>query len=72
MMQLLKKFELPLVLGAEFEREELLRIARMDKKFEKGRIRFVLLRAAGDAYVSPDVTEADLAAALNELTRQPA
>ena len=71
-MQLLKKFELPLVLGAEFEREELLRIARMDKKFEKGRIRFVLLRAAGDAYVSPDVTEADLAAALEELTRQPA
>jgi len=72
MMQLLKKFELPLVLGAEFEREELLRIARMDKKFEKGRIRFVLLRAAGDAYVSPDVTEADLSAALEELTRQPA
>lgn len=36
----------------------------LDKKVEGGRIRFVLLRGIGAAFVSADVPEADLAAAL--------
>ncbi|MDR3391509.1 MAG: 3-dehydroquinate synthase [Sulfuriferula sp.] len=36
----------------------------LDKKVEGGRIRFVLLRGIGSAFVSADVPEADLAAAL--------
>lgn len=69
MLALLQKFELPVVLGADFETAELMRIARMDKKFEKGRARFVLLRQPGDAFVSTEVTEADMEAALAELRR---
>jgi 3-dehydroquinate synthase len=64
---LLQRFDLPVKLGAEFETEELLRIARMDKKFEKGRVRFVLLKKLGDAYLSHEVTEEDLRAAIQAL-----
>jgi 3-dehydroquinate synthase len=38
-----------------------------DKKFEAGKIRFVLLRAAGDAYLGDEVTAADLAEAIGHL-----
>jgi 3-dehydroquinate synthase len=56
-VELLRHFDLPVQLSADFETEELLRIARMDKKFEQGKIRFVLLSALGSAHVSHDVTE---------------
>lgn len=65
--QLLKRYSLPTTLGSEFETEEILQIARMDKKFEHGKVRFVLLPHLGDALVSQDVTENDLRAALAEL-----
>lgn len=68
-LKLLEKFDLPLRLPAGFDTDELLRITRMDKKFETGKIRFVLLRHLGDAFVSQDVTEADLIAALDEVRR---
>jgi 3-dehydroquinate synthetase len=68
-VNLLKRFELPVLLGEEFSSDEVMRIARMDKKFEKGRIRFVLLRKAGDAYLSKDVLEGHLINALDELRK---
>jgi 3-dehydroquinate synthase len=46
-----------------------MRIARMDKKFEKGRIRFVLLKKAGEAYLSKDVLEGHLINALDEIRK---
>ena len=49
--------------------DEIMRIARMDKKFEKGRIRFVLLNKAGDAYVSKDVLEGHLINAIDEIRK---
>lgn len=61
---LLRRFELPTVLSPDFETEELLRIAKMDKKFDQGRIRFVLLRSLGDAFVSKEVSEEHLREAL--------
>jgi 3-dehydroquinate synthetase len=64
---LLRSFDLPVDLGANFETDELLRIARMDKKFDQGRIRFVLLRQLGDAFVSKEVTEQDLIEAVAEI-----
>jgi 3-dehydroquinate synthase len=66
-LDLLRRFDLPVVLDPALDPGELLRIARMDKKFEAGQIRFVLLRQLGDAFVSREVSEADLAAALAEL-----
>lgn len=66
---LLKRFELPVRLTDDFDTEELMRIARMDKKFENGKIRFVLLRKPGDAYVCKDVIEGHLKQALDELRK---
>lgn len=66
---LLQKFELPTRLPDGFDTEELLRITRMDKKFEAGKIRFVLLPKLGDAFVSQEVSEADLIAALEEIRK---
>lgn len=69
MISLLHQFDLPTRLPAGFDTEELLRITRMDKKFETGKIRFVLLPKMGDALVSSDVTEQDLMDALDEVRR---
>lgn len=59
-IDLLRRFDLPVQLADSFETEELLRIARMDKKFEHGKIRFVLLSTLGRAHVSQEVTEENL------------
>jgi 3-dehydroquinate synthase len=66
---LLKLFDLPVRLTDDFNTETIMRIARMDKKFENGKIRFVLLRKIGDAYVSKDVLEGHLKQALDELRK---
>ncbi|SKB04924.1 3-dehydroquinate synthase [Prosthecobacter debontii] len=66
---LLQKFDLPVQLPEGFDTGELLRITRMDKKFETGKIRFVLLPHIGDAFVSKEVTEAHLIQALDELRK---
>ncbi len=65
--RLLELYQLPTILGPEFDTEEILQIARMDKKFEHGKVRFVLLPQLGEALVSHEVTEDDLRAALAEL-----
>jgi 3-dehydroquinate synthase len=66
---LLGHFGLPLALPEGIDPQAVLdRVAR-DKKFSAGAIRFVLLRAAGDAFVSRDVTSGDLAAAIDFLAR---
>lgn len=64
---LLKRFELPTRLPDKITEEAVLDHLRHDKKFNEGRIRFVLLRALGDAFVSHDVTEEHLAQAIRGL-----
>ncbi len=68
----LAAFGLPQVLPDEprFSDDALIQIARSDKKYDQGSVRFVLLHALGDAFVSRDLTEADLKAALAHL-REP-
>lgn len=66
---LLKLCDLPTRLPDDLDIEEIMRITRMDKKFENGKIRFVLLRKPGDAYVSKDVIEGHLKQALEELRK---
>ncbi len=67
--RVLASFGLPLTLPDKpcFTDDALIQIARSDKKYDQGRIRFVLLRALGDAFVSQDLTESDLRAALTHL-----
>ncbi len=70
-LRLLEAFALPLQLPDSMSDEALLEIAAKDKKFEQGSIRFVLLKALGEAQLEHDVTTADLRSALSHL-RQPA
>ncbi len=64
---LLKHFDLPLVLDRAITTERVLHKLGRDKKFEAGKVRFVLLRDAGDAYVSDAVTTADMEEAIEHL-----
>ena len=66
---LLKLCDLPTRLPDDLDSEEIMRIARTDKKFENGKVRFVLIRKIGEAYVSKDVIEGHLKQALDELRK---
>lgn len=48
---------------------DILEATRMDKKMEAGRIKFVLLKAMGEAVVSLDVTDEELLAAIDYINR---
>lgn len=66
-LALLGKFGLPLVLDPHIATETVMdRLAR-DKKFSAGAIRFVLTDAPGGAFVSADVSPADLQDAIAHL-----
>ncbi len=51
---------LPTRLGRTFKPGELLEATRLDKKAREGKLRFVLLKRLGEAFVSNAVTDADL------------
>lgn len=63
----LTAYDLPLKLPAGMTNDDLLRRARMDKKYDQGRVRFVLLKQLGEAFVSHEVTETNLIEALDQL-----
>ena len=56
----LRHFDLPVTLPSDIATDDILAATRTDKKFERGGIRFVLLRRLGEAFVTSDVTESDL------------
>lgn len=64
---LLKLFSLPVQLPDDLDDAEILGAMKHDKKFEAGKIRFVLLRGLGDAFVSDAVTIDHLTRAVQEL-----
>ncbi|HEY2614982.1 MAG TPA: 3-dehydroquinate synthase [Chthoniobacterales bacterium] len=63
----LKAFDLPTRLPAEFPREKVLEAIRFDKKFERGKVRFVVTPAIGSVQVATDVTMEEIAAAVGKL-----
>ena len=56
----LARYKLPLSLPPDVETKAIVSALQKDKKFHGGSVRFVLLRQPGDAFVSGDVTEADI------------
>ncbi len=64
---LIKRFALPTKLPEGMTVETILEYMQRDKKFSEGKIRFVLLSALGEAFVSEDVTEAHIVAAIRAL-----
>ncbi|MEM9016815.1 MAG: 3-dehydroquinate synthase [Verrucomicrobiota bacterium] len=63
----LDKYDLPSTLDHDIKEESILTTLARDKKFEEGQIRFVLLGQLGHAFVTPDLTEADLRSAITAL-----
>jgi len=66
-LDLLSTFELPTQLPANFPREKILEALPFDKKFEAGKIRFVVTSKIGSARLSTDVTMEDIREAVEEL-----
>ena len=66
-LDLLRLYQLPLVLPAHLTDDRLLEKMARDKKFDQGAIRFVLVPKLGDAHVSQQITPQDIADALAHL-----
>jgi 3-dehydroquinate synthase len=66
-VDLLARFGLPTRLPQNFPRKKILDAIKFDKKFEGGRIRFVVTPGIGAAYVADDVTLHDIREAVQVL-----
>jgi 3-dehydroquinate synthase len=63
-VELLKQFKLPVRLPVGIPMEAIMAALKSDKKFEEGKIRFVLCPRLGEAFVSKDVTLEDVRGAV--------
>jgi 3-dehydroquinate synthase len=66
-IELLQRFELPTCLPKNFPRNKIISAVKFDKKFEGGKIRFVVTPGIGSAHVSRDVTMEDIREAIEAL-----
>lgn len=67
LIHLIKRFDLPTRLPDNISTEAILDHMKHDKKFSEGKIRFVLLRALGDAFISHDVSTEHITDAIKGL-----
>jgi 3-dehydroquinate synthase len=66
-IDLLRRFELPTKLPPKFPREKILNALKFDKKFEAGKIRFVVTPKIGSARIADNVTLDDIRKAIGDL-----
>jgi 3-dehydroquinate synthase len=66
-VELLQRFELPTRLPQNFPREKIFEAQKFDKKFESGKIRFVVTPRIGTAHLATDVTMDDIRDAIEAL-----
>jgi len=59
-VDLLEKFKLPIKLPKNFPRQKIVEALKFDKKFEGGKVRFVVTPRIGAAHVTEDVTFDDI------------
>lgn len=67
-LETLAALQQPLVLPEEVDPADVMEHTAADKKFDHGKIRFVLLRALGDPVLSTEITREDLQEAIAHLT----
>jgi 3-dehydroquinate synthase len=63
----LQRFDLPTHLPPKFLREKIVAALKFDKKFEYGKVRFVVTLHIGAAFLTSDVTLDDIREAIDEL-----
>ncbi|MGH8100713.1 MAG: 3-dehydroquinate synthase [Chthoniobacterales bacterium] len=66
-VDLLRAFDLPTQLPSNFPRAKIFEALPLDKKFESGKVRFVITPRIGSAYLSSDVTMEDLRESILQL-----
>ena len=66
-VDLLEKFKLPIKLPKNFPRQKVFDALKFDKKFEAGKVRFVVTPRIGTAHLTNDVTLDDIRAAIESL-----
>ncbi|MGA7273464.1 MAG: 3-dehydroquinate synthase [Candidatus Udaeobacter sp.] len=66
-VDLLEKFKLPIKLPKNFPRQKVVEALKFDKKFEGGKVRFVVVPRIGTAHLTNDVTLDDIRAAIESL-----
>jgi 3-dehydroquinate synthase len=66
-VDLLRQFGLPTTLPKNFPREKVLDALKLDKKFEGGKVRFVVTPRIGAAHLANDVTLDDIREAVKDL-----
>ena len=66
-VDLLQRFELPTLLPPGFSRSKIFDALKFDKKFEGGKIRFVVTPSIGAAYLTKEVTLDDIREAVENL-----
>jgi 3-dehydroquinate synthase len=66
-VNLLRRFNLPTQLSKAFPREKIFNALEYDKKFESGKVRFVVAPRIGSARLATDVTIQDIREAIDEL-----
>ena len=66
-IDVLRQFDLPTCLRKNFPRNKIIRAVKFDKKFQSGKIRFVVTPRIGAAYLTTDVTLQDIREAVAAL-----
>jgi 3-dehydroquinate synthase len=66
-IDLLQRFDLPTCLPKNFPRNKIVSAVKFDKKFQSGKIRFVVTPKIGTAHVSRDVRMEDIREAIDQL-----
>jgi 3-dehydroquinate synthase len=66
-VDLLRQFELPTTLPKNFPREKVFDALKLDKKFEAGKIRFVVTPRIGAAHLTNEITLDDIREAIQDL-----
>jgi 3-dehydroquinate synthase len=66
-IDVLRRFDLPTCLRKNFPRNKIIRAVKFDKKFQSGKIRFVVTPRIGAAYLTTDVTLQDIREAVASL-----
>ncbi len=66
-VDLLEKFKLPIKLPKNFPRQKIFDALKVDKKFEDGKVRFVVTPRIGAAHVTEDVTFDDIREVIAQL-----
>jgi 3-dehydroquinate synthetase len=66
-IDVLRRFDLPTCLPKHFPRNKIVSAVKFDKKFQSGKIRFVVTPRIGAAYLATDVTLNDIREAVAAL-----